>query len=319
MLPAESTGKGGKTIFPGRLERFYQWDAILRDLKSVEPADYIGEAYGIWSFDQRNGGRTQTLIISCARIDFLPTMVFQVRQFQSSIRCLIISFSFFLKSPIASWLILLLNWTSIQSFSSLILNNISIAQILNLSENVTASFVRVDEHSKIEIPIFSNFQNIYKKKKEKKRNGSINFPGGKLNLIIDKNERIGRREEAEGAAAKPKRGTSASTLRIVSVWTPITRFTPSPASSSSRSPRARLFLPFKKKLAEPASRSQLARCLYRYYRLAWNGMSRKGGKKRAIPGWGQTGRLIIINGDDRQFPRYFLRFLIFRPNREGII
>ena len=186
-------------------------------------------------------------------------------------------------------------------------------------ENVTASFARVDEHSKIEIPIFSNFQTIYKKKKEKKRNGSINFPGGKLNLIIDKNERIGRREEAEGAAAKPKRGTSASTLRIVSVWTPITRFTPSPASSSSRSPRARLFLPFKKKLAEPASRSQLARCLYRYYRLAWNGMSRKGGKKRAIPGWGQTGRLIIINGDDRQFPRYFLRFLIFRPNREGFI
>ena len=167
MLPAESTGKGGKTIFPGRLERFYQWDAILRDLKSVEPADYIGEAYGIWSFDQRNGGRTQTLIISCARIDFLPTMVFQVRQFQSSIRCLIISFSFFLKSPIASWLILLLNWTSIQSFSSLILNNISIAQILNLSENVTASFVRVDEHSKIEIPIFSNFENIYIKKKRK--------------------------------------------------------------------------------------------------------------------------------------------------------
>lgn len=91
-------------------------------------------------------------------------------------------------------------------------------------------------------------------------------------------------------------------------------FYPSPASSSSRSPRARLFLPFKKKLAEPASRSQLARCLYR---LAWNGMSRKSGKKRAIP----RGRdlrsplsLIIINGDDRQFRRYFLRLSIFTLN-----
>lgn len=78
----------GATIFSGRLQLFYQRDAILRDLKWWTA--YITRAYGIWPFYpcRKRRQKKQRLIISCARADFRNNGS-SVRQFQSLICCLV--------------------------------------------------------------------------------------------------------------------------------------------------------------------------------------------------------------------------------------
>lgn len=191
-----------------------------------------------------------------------------------------------------------------------IISNIPIELIENVTFFAASSFAQsVDEYFNFGLQFFPNFtdnrRNVHAKNKKKKKNGCSR----EWNLIIDKNERTSSRRESRRVRRK-KRERRLAESGVVCVdladrfcLDSYYSFYPSPASSSSRSPRARLFLPFKKKLAEPASRSQLAR--YRYYSLAWNGMSRGRtgrGKKRRIRRQPPLS-LIIINGD-RQFPTF---------------
>lgn len=237
-------------------------------------------------------------------------MVFQVRQFQSSIWCLIISFFFFfLKAAIV--INLVGNGNSLFNDPNFlyIISNIPIELIENVTFFAASSFAQSVDSTNISIwasnfsPISRTIDETYTRKK--KKNGCSR----EWNLIIDKNERTSSRREGRRVRRK-KRERRLAESGVVCVdladrfcLDSYYSFYPSPASSSSRSPRARLFLPFKKKLAEPASRSQLAR--YRYYSLAWNGMSRGRtgrGKKRRIRRQPPLS-LIIINGD-RQFPTF---------------